>query len=361
MSDASIFVLHDDGRLVPMSAEPYASEDVLQDLVARYPSLIPQPPTGPEPRRWLLVAREHGIPDSDGGGDRWSLDHLFLDQDGVPTLVEVKRSTDTRIRREVVGQMLDYAANAVRYWPVDQLRDTLQRTLQSSGDDVDAAVARLVDDQIDVEEYWRRVDANLRSGRIRMVFLADRIPSELRRIVEFLNEQMRSAEVLAVELQHFRGDGARTIVPRLIGATSNAEQAKGASPKPPFEDVRAAADPAIRRLDEDLCGWAPGHQLTIAQTHRARQFRDGPGSAALTLYFDIPALEFDFSLLRDAGLEEDIDGLLHRLEALSGKRLTRVYPLVPAAPLAAAWDELSSELLPRYLRARLQARSGAGG
>jgi hypothetical protein len=31
-----------------------------------------------------------------------------LDQDAVPTLVEVKRSSDTRIRREVMGQMSDY-------------------------------------------------------------------------------------------------------------------------------------------------------------------------------------------------------------------------------------------------------------
>lgn len=56
------------------------------------------------------------------GGNRWSLDHLFLDQDAVPTLVEVKRSDDTRIRREVVGQMLDYAANGVVYWPAERLR-----------------------------------------------------------------------------------------------------------------------------------------------------------------------------------------------------------------------------------------------
>ncbi len=33
-------------------------------------------------------------------------------------MVRVKRR-DTRIRREVVGQMLEYAANAVTYWPVD--------------------------------------------------------------------------------------------------------------------------------------------------------------------------------------------------------------------------------------------------
>jgi len=29
----------------------------------------------------------------------WALDHLLLDQDAIPTLVEVKRSSDTRIRK----------------------------------------------------------------------------------------------------------------------------------------------------------------------------------------------------------------------------------------------------------------------
>lgn len=50
-------------------------------------------------------------------GDRWSADHLLLDQFGVPIIVEVKRA-----RREVVGQMLEYAANATRYWPPDRMR-----------------------------------------------------------------------------------------------------------------------------------------------------------------------------------------------------------------------------------------------
>ena len=62
------------------------------------------------------------MPDTKEGPGRWSVDHLFLDQDSVPTLVEVKRSSDTRIRREVVGQLIDYAANAVVYWPVEMLR-----------------------------------------------------------------------------------------------------------------------------------------------------------------------------------------------------------------------------------------------
>ena len=60
-----------------------------------------------------------------------------------------------------------------------------------------------------------------------MVFVADRIPKELVRIVEFMNEQMRPAEVLAIEVEHFLGaNGIRTLVPRLVGATARAQAAK---------------------------------------------------------------------------------------------------------------------------------------
>ena len=96
-----------------MTQQPYESEALLQRLLATHPSVLAGDQFNiAEPRRWLLVSREAGVPCEIGGPDRWSLDHLFVDQDSIPTLVEVKRSSDTRIRREVVGQMLDYAANA---------------------------------------------------------------------------------------------------------------------------------------------------------------------------------------------------------------------------------------------------------
>jgi hypothetical protein len=43
---------------------------------------------------------------------RWSVDHVFPDQDAVPTIVEVKRRSNTRIRREVVGRMLNMPPTA---------------------------------------------------------------------------------------------------------------------------------------------------------------------------------------------------------------------------------------------------------
>jgi hypothetical protein len=58
------------------------------------------------------------------------------------------------------------------------------------------------------------------------LFVADRIPPELRRIVEFLNQQMDPAEVLALELRHFAGEGLKTIVPMVYGHTERAQQEK---------------------------------------------------------------------------------------------------------------------------------------
>ena len=95
----------------------------MQKLLADHPDLLAGDQIdADEPRRWLLVTREMAVPGEQDGAGRWSLDHLFLDQDAIPMLIEVKRSTDTRIRREVIGQMLDYAANAVAYWPVEEIK-----------------------------------------------------------------------------------------------------------------------------------------------------------------------------------------------------------------------------------------------
>jgi hypothetical protein len=109
--NGGIFVIQDNGGLVEMKEQSYDSEYLLQKLLAKYPNLLAGDQINSTvPRRWLLISREMPLASEEGGSNRWSVDHLFLDQDAIPTLVEVKRSCDTRIRREVIGQMLDYAA-----------------------------------------------------------------------------------------------------------------------------------------------------------------------------------------------------------------------------------------------------------
>src|SRR5204862_4673194 len=112
------------------------------ELLATHPDLLAgEQIDSDNPRRWLLVTREMGVPGEVDGAGRWSLDHLFLDQDAIPTLTEVKRSSDTRIRREVVGQMLDYAANAVAYWPVEEVRARFEGRCKEDGLDPEAELS----------------------------------------------------------------------------------------------------------------------------------------------------------------------------------------------------------------------------
>ena len=118
-----IFHLNDSGELVSMNEELFALEDNLQEIVASQPGLLSGEQMNPEsPRRFILVDREQGISDVIGGSNRWSLDHLFIDQDAIPTLVEAKRATNSEIRREIVGQMMDYAAHATQTWTVVNIR-----------------------------------------------------------------------------------------------------------------------------------------------------------------------------------------------------------------------------------------------
>src|SRR3954469_3293985 len=156
--------------LIEMTERPYDAEAVLQQLLADHPNLLVQEQDGDRRKRWLLVQREIGIGDEPDASSRWSLDHLFLDEDGVPTLVEVKRSSDTRIRREVVGQMLDYAANAASYWAIEAIRQAYETTRRHSGADADADLAAHIGSEGDPERFWQEVATNLSAGRLRLVF-----------------------------------------------------------------------------------------------------------------------------------------------------------------------------------------------
>lgn len=221
-----IFVIHEGGRLVEMLIQPYEAEDVLQKLLADYPGVLAGE-RETSSRRFALIKREAGVPAEEGGAPRWSLDHLFVDDEGVPTFVEVKRRADTRIRREVVGQMLDYAANGLSYWKVDALRQQFEDSQAARGQDPVEALRELVGDEEDVDTFWERVRTNLAARKVRLVFVADDIPSELRALIEFLNEQMRSVEVLGLEVKQYSGEGLRTLVATTVGQTQAAQQAKG--------------------------------------------------------------------------------------------------------------------------------------
>ncbi len=225
--NGGIYLIQENDKLVEMREKTYDSEDLLQKLIAKYPNLLAGDQIDSDiPRRWLFISREAELPSEEDGEGRWYVDHLFIDQDAIPTLVEVKRSSDTRIRREVIGQMLDYAANAIIYWPIESIRAMFDTHCKDEGKKPDDVLSQFLGDNSNFEQFWQKAKTNLQAGKVRMIFVADEIPPELQRVVEFLNEQMDPAEVLAVEIKQFVGSGLQTLVPRVLGQTAEAQQKK---------------------------------------------------------------------------------------------------------------------------------------
>lgn len=211
MSGGSIYLVAGNGALTRMSPGAPATEDRIQELVARYPELIAD-----RDGALLLIRREQPIGDSAEWTSRWALDHLFVTRGAVPVLVEIKRASDTRLRREVVGQMLDYAANGVSYWQAGRIAESFATTCTAAGAEPEIVLRDFLGDA-DPAVFWSQVDANFQAGRVKLVFVADAIPRELASIVEFLNDQMR-ADVRAIELKWYEGEGSTTtLVPRVIG------------------------------------------------------------------------------------------------------------------------------------------------
>jgi len=250
-----------------MDKVPYPDEYCLQTLLEKHPDLLAGDQIDDaNPRRWLHVCREIGVPEDESGSDRWYLDHLFLDQDAVPTLVEVKQSSNNDTRRKVVGQMLDYAANSVAYWPMESIRTAFEASANESGESPNELISSLIkatpEDKDAVDRFWKQVKINLQAGNIRLLFVADEIPKELQQIVEFLNRQMSPAEVLAVEVRQYSGEKSKTLVPRVIGQSpaANARKAipiEGGKWDEPsfFRELKSRCDSDVTEAATKILAW----------------------------------------------------------------------------------------------------------
>jgi hypothetical protein len=347
-------VLKDKKTLVPMQPASFVSEDDFQRLLAEFPLLLSGDLIdAASPRRWLLISREKSIPSDEGGGGRWALDHLFIDQDAVPTLVEVKRQTDTRLRREVVGQMMDYAANATVYWPVEELRREFEARCVSEDRDPTDEIHAALGINGDADDLWQRVKTNLQAGRVRLLFVADHIPSELRRVVEFLNQQMDPAEVLALELRQFEGEGLKTLVPVVYGQTEVAQQKKSAGGPKRQWDEASIYDDMERRAGSDAVNAAK--KLVAWMKTSGNQVGFGFGSRDGSIHLMVLSneqriwplfvrsngkVEVSFGLLaKSPNMDEQKRGeLLARLNRIQGIKLPidaiTKYPTIPLSALA---------------------------
>lgn len=330
---------------VSMTETPYDSEDVLQALIAQHPEMLADENAGQG--QLLLVRREAGVNDQADAGGRWSLDHLYVDSNGIPTLVEVKRSSDTRSRREVVAQMLDYAANAKTSFNPERMAAWLEDDTQARGTTAAEALSETLGVE-DPDAFWTTVATNLDAERFRLIFVSDVIPAELRRIIEYLNGQMAQTEVLAIEVKQYVDDRERhqTIVPRVIGNTETAKRTKGARSSRRVTDrttlLAALGDSDAGAADagKALLEWGEQHPDLSVIWNAAGDIAFAYGKSLLRVWEE-GTVEVKVHTLRKLEPEWDdderIEQLLQRLESIDGVQFTdnrRQWPRTPLAPLA---------------------------
>jgi hypothetical protein len=140
----------------------------LQRLLERNLNLLPGDQISPgQNLRWLLVKREMPGVNPSSGENLWCIDFLLVDQDGVPTLVECKRQNDARTRREVVGQMLAYAASGRHYWTAPDFRSQAQNT---AGDEpkLRENLKKLTGSETVPEEFFAAMERNPQRSKMRL-------------------------------------------------------------------------------------------------------------------------------------------------------------------------------------------------
>lgn len=172
----------------------YALESELQEILAEHPELIPG--VSPAARTCREFQSEVG-----------PADIVVVDSTGEVTLVECKLASNPQIRREVVGQMFDYASRLWGMDPEDFDARWRARTSKSLFDnDVEGALLRAT------------VAGNLAEGRFRIVLAVDAINAPLKRMIEYLNAMSGPAtSVIAVEYSRLRQGSVEILMPQVYG------------------------------------------------------------------------------------------------------------------------------------------------
>lgn len=196
-----IFKINDDRDYIEIESNDFKNEKEIQNVIANNPTFILKDSEEDAP---LLIKRELSVPEEFDGSGLWRLDHLFIDSDGTPILVEVKRSANSQIRREIVGQMLDYAVKASRYWTVDFLKSQLKERLINEKLDYKEVVNSFVSRFESEDEFWKSVKSKLRSREMKLVFVADEFPLTLISIIRFLSEEMATIDVYGVSIKCYK-------------------------------------------------------------------------------------------------------------------------------------------------------------
>jgi hypothetical protein len=189
---AKVLIRDGDAPWRPATPFAYELEEALQDLLFKHPSLIP----GVSAAARTVREMQSGVGPTDV---------VAVDEDGALTVVECKLAANQEARREIVGQVFDYAAQLSKM-PIEEFEARWNKRTGTPLFGADEAPARAT------------LAANLAEGRFRMVLAVDQVNSTLRSIVEFISSALRpETSLVVVEYQRWQNGSQEFLVPQMYG------------------------------------------------------------------------------------------------------------------------------------------------
>jgi len=220
---------------ISLPSEGYSGEAHLQEILFRDPDIVPVEDisSDTELSPIKLMLKEVGLP---GSG---ATDLVGIDKNGNIYIIETKLARNPEVRRQVIGQILEYAA-FLHEKGLDWLDDVVKKQKKVS---ISEYFDKLNDPDWDKESFEQNLRDNLNSGTFKLFIAVDEMNPDLQRIINYM-ENVLSMEIYALELRYFKDkDGMEILVPNVHGG-------KKKPPKPlPTWDWDRFVEDAKKKVD----------------------------------------------------------------------------------------------------------------
>jgi hypothetical protein len=248
-------------RRVPFTIRTF-EEGWLQELIRANPELLPVADIEPAFAPLVSIGRE--VATAVG-----SIDNMFLSPQGYLTIVETKLWRNPEARREVVGQIIDYAKD-VSHWTFEILEDKVraynEEYLHRNVGVLDSL--RQIE-QIDEAEEQRVVDTisrNLRQGRFLLLIVGDGIRESVEEMTDFLQRTPLLFTLALVELQVYElgaeGSKPLLVLPQIVARTREIIRAVVRVEGKAIESVHVEVDTEIKEVKTEK---QPGKRFTLTE------------------------------------------------------------------------------------------------
>ena len=209
---------------IPLEEKVF-NEDWIQELIFKNPSLLPVHEIDKAYDGIIPIGREINTPVG-------PIDNLFINTDGCLTLVETKLWRNPQARREVVGQIIDYAKEIIK-WSFQDLDNSI-RNYNSYYHNENAGLLETIKKQVPMDdqeekEFVDNVVRNIKRGRFLLLIVGDGIRESVEDMVDYLSLTPQIQFTLAlIELQVYRlnqMDNSLLVIPQLVTRTKEITRA----------------------------------------------------------------------------------------------------------------------------------------